>query len=300
MTLLNDHSHVELDLNNEHGMLAAISEQVGPRAETTVGGVVDVARPPGSLTFRSNAEFAAVLLAPSPKMEAAFASDRLRQFDAPVGTLVVNPAGVDRMLRWSTPKKNVAIAFGAVAYTNLAAIELSGADWELHPPKFGHVDLRALRLARAMALEVSGMSTNLLYLDSLLTVFGVHLIRTYSNARLQQTNATNRRMSLQTSRKVLEYMNEHLAENVSIDQVAKISRMSPSHFIRAFTVTFGVPPHRYLINLRLQKAESLLVQSKLPIADIAFQTGFSSQSHLTNAMMRYKQMTPAKIRTSAN
>ena len=256
--------------------------------------------PPGSMAFRSNAQFAAVLLAPSPDMEAAFASDRPQRFDAPVGMLVVNPANVDRTLRWSVPKKNVAIAFGPLAYANLAATELDGADWQLQPPKFGHVDLRALRLARAMAQEVSEGRTNQLYLDSLLTVFGVHLIRNYSSARLQQANAANRRLSLQTSRKVLEYMNEQLAANVPIEAIARISRMSPSHFIRAFTMTFGVPPHRYLINLRLQKAERLLIELRLSISEIALQTGFSSQSHLTNAMMRYKQMTPGKIRTSAN
>ena len=295
-----NHSVVELDLNNERGMLSAISHQVGPRVETPVGGVANVARPPGSMTFRSNAQFATVLLAPSPNMEAAFASDRLQRFDAPVGMLVVNPANVERTLRWSAPKKNVAIAFGALAYTNLAATELDGADWQLQPPKFGHVDLRALRLARAMALEVSQGRTNQLYLDSLLTVFGVHLIRNYSNAKLQQASAAARRLSLQTSRKVLEYMNEHMAENVPIEAFARLARMSPSHFIRAFTMTFGVPPHRYLINLRLQSAESLLVETRLSISEIAFQTGFSSQSHLTNAMMRYKQMTPGKIRASGN
>ncbi|UXN58387.1 helix-turn-helix domain-containing protein [Phyllobacterium zundukense] len=218
--------------------------------------------------------------------------------DAPIGMLVINPSNIDRTLRWSTSKKNAAIAFGSLAYSNLAAAELDGADWELQPPKFGHVDLRALQLARTMALEVSEGSASELYLDSLMTVFGVHLIRTYSRGKLRQTSVG--RLSLQTSRKVLDYMNDHMAEIPSINAIAKISGMSPSHFIRAFTATFGTPPHKYLINIRLQKAERLLIDSKIPIPEIAAQTGFSSQSHLTTAMMRYKQTTPGRIRLAAN
>jgi AraC family transcriptional regulator len=86
-------------------------------------------------------------------------------------------------------------------------------------------------------------------------------------------------------------MHEHLDGTVSIVAIAAVSRMSPSHFIRAFTTAFGMPPHQYLINLRLQKAERLLIESRIPVAEIALQTGFSSQSHLTSAMMRYRQMT---------
>lgn len=296
----NNHNLVELDLNCEAGMLSGIPNKVGPRLETSMGGVVDVSRPPGSLTFRTNAEFATVILAPSPNMEAAFASDRLQTFDAAVGMLVVNPSNVDRTLKWSTTKRNAAIAFGVSAYSDLASSELEGANWELRPPKFGHIDLRALRLAKAMASEVSASSSNPLYLDALLTVFGIHLLRHYSNAQLHLKATASRRLSGQTSKRAVEYMNENMSENLSINDLARISRMSPSHFIRAFTLTFGTPPHQYLVNLRLKMAEKLLIETKLPISEIAFQTGFSSQSHLTNTMKRIKQLTPGKIRSSAS
>ena len=293
-----NHNLVELDLNNEKGMLSVIPEKIGPRLETPIGGIIDVSRLPGCMTFRTNAEFATVLLAPSPNMESAFASDRLQMFDAAVGTLIINPSNVGRTLRWSTMKRNAAIAFGAGAYSSLALTELDGADWELRPPKFGHVDLRALRLAKAMASEVSSSSSNPLYLDSLLIVFGVHLLRNYSSARRATNAATSRRLSGQTSKRAVEYMNENISENLSINDLARVSRMSPSHFIRAFTLTFGMPPHQYLLNMRLRSAEKLLIETKLPISDIASQTGFSSQSHLTNTMKRIKQITPGKIRSA--
>jgi AraC family transcriptional regulator len=288
---------VELDFNNGEGKLSTIPDEIGPWMETRLGLVTKSSSPRGSLSFRSNAEFAAIALTPSPNQEVAYASDRFQSFDAPVGQLVISPSNVDKRLRWSSPKEILAVGFNSEAHANLAATELDGADWEMQPPKFGHVDLRALRLARAMALEISEASTNELYLDSLLTVFGVHLIRNYSKAKLKQTTVQNRRrLSPQTSKKVLEYMHEHMADNLSIEIIARISRMSASHFIRAFSMTFGIPPHKYLVRIRLQAAERLLLETRLSISDIALQTGFSSQSHLTNAMMRYSQMTPGKIR----
>lgn len=289
------HDLVELDLDNDKGLFATLPSEVGPRIETGLAGVVDTMRPPGSITFRSNAQFAGITMTTSPDTQAAFASDRLQRFDATVGTLAITPANVDKMIRSSSPKHDLGIAFSNEAYAMLAGSELDGADWELRPPRFGHVDVRALRLARAMSGEISQPALNMLYLDSLITVFGVHLIRHYSSARLKEM-ACRRRLSRPTAARVLEYMHAHLDGNVTIAAIAVVACMSPSHFIRAFTTTFGMPPHQYLINIRLQKAEGLLMESRLSIADIALQTGFSSQSHLTNAMVRCRQNTPGKIR----
>lgn len=286
MLLTGKHDFVELDLNNNEGVFVTIPKEIGPRVETRLAGVVDSLRPSGSMTFRSNAQFAGITMTASPNTQAAFASDRLQRFDAPVGALAITPPNVDKFIRSSAPKHDLAIAFCNEAYTTLAASELDGADWELQPPRFGHVDVRALRLARAMSGEISQAWPNMLFLDSLITIFGVHLIRYYSKAKLKDTAC--RSLSPHTSAKVREYMHEHLDGTVSIVAIATISRMSPSHFIRAFTAAFGMPPHQYLINLRLQKAERLLLESRIPVSEIALQSGFSSQSHLTDAMMRYR------------
>ena len=177
---------------------------------------------------------------------------------------------------------NVAVvAFGTAAYADLASTELEGADWELRPPRFGHVDLQAMRIAKFMANEVSSSSSNPLYLDALLTVFGVYLLRNYSNAKVISSTATHRRLS---GANVDEgggiYKQQPVRKVLSTNDLARISRMSPSHFIRAFTLTFGMPSHQYLDEHTPQRAEKLLIETNLPISEIAFETGFSSRSHL--------------------
>lgn len=291
-----DHAIVDLRLNHEEGIFASIPLQVGKRVNTPFGGIIDASRPPGSMAFRSNAEFATIMLAPSQKMQSAFATDRLQTFDAPIGTLIINPANVDRFLRWHTEKKNVSVAFGQRAYAELAAAELDGANWELCPPAFGHVDVNALRLARTLSGELARASIDGLHIESLVIVLGVHLIRKYSSAKRNAPKPATIGLSAATAKRLAVYVREHLAEDVSVADLAKEASLSRGHFLRAFTRTFGVAPHQYLLNLRLQAAEELLLKTDRPIAEISYESGFSSQSHLTSAMKRYKQITPARLR----
>ncbi|TNJ34328.1 helix-turn-helix transcriptional regulator [Arenimonas terrae] len=61
-----------------------------------------------------------------------------------------------------------------------------------------------------------------------------------------------------------------------VRRLAKVSGVSEAHFARSFKDAFGLPPHRYLLTRRIEKATALLRDTALPITDIAFQTGWSS------------------------
>ena len=61
-----------------------------------------------------------------------------------------------------------------------------------------------------------------------------------------------------------------------VARLARVSAVSPAHFARAFKAAFGVPPHRYLLSRRIERAVSLLRDSGLPVTEIALQTGWTS------------------------
>jgi transcriptional regulator GlxA family with amidase domain len=61
-----------------------------------------------------------------------------------------------------------------------------------------------------------------------------------------------------------------------VQRLAKISNVSQAHFARSFKEAFGVPPHRYLLTRRIERATALLRETDLPITDVAFQTGWAS------------------------
>ena len=92
------------------------------------------------------------------------------------------------------------------------------------------------------------------------------------------------------------YMDAHFAEDVSLDDLARLANLSPFHFVRVFRRAVGAPPHAYLMNARLRAARALLATDRR-LADIAQDTGFTDQAHLTNAFRRFTGLTPGRYRT---
>jgi AraC family transcriptional regulator len=112
----------------------------------------------------------------------------------------------------------------------------------------------------------------------------------------KQTLSSKGALSPVSADRLQEFLRRNFTQLVTIADLAAVAGCSSAYLARAFAKTFGLPPHRYLINLRLDLAEKLLLASTISLADIAYQTGFSSQSHLTTAMRQYRGHTPAQLR----
>ena len=91
-----------------------------------------------------------------------------------------------------------------------------------------------------------------------------------------------------------DYIHAHFAENLSLSDVAAQAHMSSFHFARMFRQQMGITPHKYLENVRIKEAERLLLRGQ-PIADVAYATGFSSQSHLTRTFKRFMGVSPGQF-----
>ncbi len=79
--------------------------------------------------------------------------------------------------------------------------------------------------------------------------------------------------------------------------MARTLGASPTHLVRAFTRTFGVPPHAYLVGRRVDAARRLILDG-VPAADVAAATGFHDQPHLTRHFRRYVGTTPGRFRAA--
>jgi AraC family transcriptional regulator len=278
-------------------VLDIIPESAGPRKATVRGSVIHSIRGPGSQKFLAKEHSVGIMLAPARKLRASLGSDRITEYDAPAGCLVINPAGVDSSFTWSVTRENAVISISAEAMSELAGHEFDLADAELQTPAFGTVDLWALSIAQRVAAELTGDAPpNELYLDSLVTVFGVHLLRAYTSHRRQFVPPKGG-LSAAGARRVRDYLNENFARKVLVSELALVAGVSPNHFIVRFAATFGMPPHRYLINLRLTFAERLLAGGNLPVAEVAYLAGFSDQAHLAATMKKHKGKTPSEIRS---
>lgn len=99
-------------------------------------------------------------------------------------------------------------------------------------------------------------------------------------------------------RLVSAYIDEHLAERVSIPTLAGLVRLSRFHFSRAFKQSFGVPPHRYQSDQRIERAKLLLAHPDYSVTEIGLDLGFSETSSFSTAFRRATGMTPTAYHRS--
>ena len=90
-------------------------------------------------------------------------------------------------------------------------------------------------------------------------------------------------LSQQQSKLMRDYIEQNLASDISLDDLATVCGLTRFHFSRAFKATFGEPPHRYLILRRISAAKQMLATTKLPVGQIAIACGFNGTSQLGRA-----------------
>jgi len=94
-------------------------------------------------------------------------------------------------------------------------------------------------------------------------------------------------------RRAQGYIDAHFAEGVRLDDLARHVALSPYYLLRVFRAEVGLPPHAYLDTVRIRHAERLILAGH-PLAQVAAEVGFSSQSHLTRQFKRVVGVTPGQ------
>jgi AraC family transcriptional regulator len=97
---------------------------------------------------------------------------------------------------------------------------------------------------------------------------------------------------------VTSYIDEHLSELISLATLARLVRLSTFYFCRAFKQSFGVPPHRYHTNRRIEQAKVLLASRKHSVTEIGLSLGFSESSAFTAAFRKATGQTPSSYHRS--
>jgi transcriptional regulator GlxA family with amidase domain len=99
-------------------------------------------------------------------------------------------------------------------------------------------------------------------------------------------------LSAHKLQRVIAYMNEHLAERVELRALAALAGLSQSHFCRAFKRSTGMPPYHFQLQVRVRRAQELLLTRAASLASIAVATGFADQAHFTRIFRQMIGLTP--------
>jgi AraC family transcriptional regulator len=93
-------------------------------------------------------------------------------------------------------------------------------------------------------------------------------------------------------KRATEYIEANLAEPISLADIASAAGLSRMHFAAQFRAATGLRPHEYLLQRRIERAQDLLLNSRLPLVEIALDVGFKTQAHFTTVFARFMKETP--------
>ncbi len=216
---------------------------------------------------------------------------------------------------WRLPPNSVFVlpAWMPVKHTNFASTE--GIQVEIMPetlaatrgawgkpvelrPAFGVEDPFVFQLLMALRGELRSQDpAGRLYAETLGSALAVHLSRRYgSSGHLDENHRGG--LAPHSLRRVKEYVDAHLGLDLRLAELASLVQMNVDSFIRAFRQSVGVPPHRYILMQRIDRARALLRARDSSIAEIAVRCGFGSQSSFTRAFHRLTGLTPREVRRS--
>jgi AraC family transcriptional regulator len=152
----------------------------------------------------------------------------------------------------------------------------------------------ALKLIRLMEHAPAGSAP---YFDALSLVLAHELVRFNAGAAPVETRVCGGLATWQQCM-VAAYIEEHLAERISVGTLARLVRLSRFHFCRAFKQSFGMPPHRYHTSRRIEQAKGLLGRPVWSVTHVGHEVGFSETSSFTAAFHKTTGLTPTAYRRS--
>ena len=221
------------------------------------------------------------------------ASGKRKQQYVRQGNVSIVPADLPHETTVENKLEMIVINFESSLIENLAD-ELIGKSVEIIE-NWAAQDTLIRQLGLELRQEFIQGSPRILYVESVVNILSTHLIRHYSKNKIELKNCDSK-ISVNKLKAVNDYIYQNLGDNLSLIDLASIAQMSQYRFARAFKNATGFSPHKYLILQRIERAQNLLNQNKLSIAEISYQLGFNSQSHFTTAFRKITGITPKSYR----
>jgi AraC family transcriptional regulator len=210
------------------------------------------------------------------------------------GKLVFVPAGQDYR-EWQHPRVRSRVICLYFDPAKMPTDPAAGPAAAWFPPRLFFENKVVWETAVKLAAAIEDGAENERYCEALGVVIAHELLRMNDNGRRREPPARGGLAAWQ-QRSVAAYIEEHLAEPIPLEALAKLVRLSTYYFCRAFKQSFGIPPHRYHINRRIERAKALLAAPGRSVTEIALALGFCETSSFSAAFRQSTGITPTDYR----
>src|SRR4051795_1253229 len=218
------------------------------------------------------------------------------QLGAKPGTTFVLPRGTVDELRWEGPTRRIAVAIhprllvSALDETaHLSDIELT-EHWNLIDPQ-----ITAVLLAMTTDLN-EGSPAGRLYGEALGNALAVYLLNRYAVRRYAPV-AYRGGLPGYRLKRVLDYIGENLANDVSLSELAAVVDMSPHYFAELFKKSMGRAPHQYIIMQRIERAKQDLCEPGRSVIEVGLGVGFQNPSHFARVFKKVVGISPSRFQS---
>ena len=211
------------------------------------------------------------------------------------GDVFIVPAGASHRAYWKQESEGILLSIEPKSIID-AAIDSVNSDRLEIVPHFATSDSRLSQIAQWLLLELHQQQIgSRLYVESLITMLEVHLLRTYSVFKpiIPDYKGGLARYKLD---RAIAFINENLSRDFKLKDLATVVEMSPYHFARMFKQSTGLTPHQYLVKQRINKAKELLRQTEIAIADIGYTVGYKNPSHFAKVFRQQTKVSPTDYR----
>ena len=221
------------------------------------------------------------------------------EFQANPGTTFILPRGTVDEVIWRGPTHRLAVAIHSHRLASVLDETAHESDIEL-TEHWNLMDPQIMAVLLAMTTDLNeGSPAGRLYGDTLGTALAIHLLHRYA-VRRHTPAAYRGGLPGFRLKRVLDFVGDNLATELSLQQLADIAGMSPHYFAELFKQSTGSPPHQYVLSQRIDRAkEKLATTGRGSVTEIGLEVGFQNPSHFARTFQKFVGISPSRFQSEA-
>lgn len=229
------------------------------------------------------------------EMEYKSGAHHCHPLSRPKDSVIVEKRGCEQSFRWRSSTSALAVQLSDAVIEQAAEAAMLAN--EAMPTDRAVQDKRLSSLLFALERErMHGYPAGRLFVDGIEQALAAVLVQ-YNGIARQAPQMYKGGLAPYRMKRVTEFIQAHIEEDISLSELAHDVGLSPSHFCSLFRKTSGTTPHQFVLHCRIQHAKALLSNSNHSILDVALASGFRTHQHFSRIFRRQVGMPPGAYRS---